>query len=131
MPQDAAAPRSFSVLLVEDAAANALLFRTILERAGLSVSLAEDGRSAVTMAGAAPIDLILMDLGLPILGGVDAAREMREAGVAAPILALTAEDDPAVRRACEAAGMNGYIEKPVRPQALLAAVEAVAADTRV
>lgn len=110
------------VLIAEDVSANIALFRAVLGKAGFAVSVAPDGAMAVEMALAETPDIILMDIGLPKLDGLEAARQIRAAGVAAPIFALTAEDDPAIRRDCDAAGMNGYLSKPLSPVALIKTV---------
>lgn len=110
------------VLLAEDVSANIALFRAVLGKAGYQVAVAPDGAMAVEMASAMPPDIILMDIGLPKLDGLEAARRIRAAGVAAPIFALTAEDDAKTRRDCAEAGMNGYLSKPLSPVALIKTV---------
>lgn len=115
----AAAP-GLRVLLVEDNPINALLARTLLSREGCIVAHASSGEEALAAARAAPYDLILMDMRMPGLCGEETARRMRAAGVAAPIVALTAnafEDD---RHSCLAAGMNDFLVKPLSPAALRA-----------
>lgn len=106
------------VLLAEDNPVNALLARTLLTQAGCSVDRAATGEEAITAALAAPYDLILMDVRMPGLSGMGAARRLREAGIRSPIVALTAntfEDD---RRACLEAGMDDFLTKPLEPRAL-------------
>lgn len=122
-------PSQRSILIVEDVAANIALYRAIIERAGYAVAVAEDGETATEMASAKRFDLIVMDIGLPGIDGAEAARRIRASGgpaADAPIIALTADDDTHVRRACKEAGMNGYLAKPLSPAALLKEVAALA-----
>jgi CheY-like chemotaxis protein/anti-sigma regulatory factor (Ser/Thr protein kinase) len=108
------------VLLTEDNAVNALLARSLLVRAGCVVDRAASGEEALAAAKARAYDLILMDMRLPGMDGLEAARRLRAAGCAVPVVALTAnafEDD---RRACQEAGMIGFLTKPLDPAALAA-----------
>ncbi|MFC3080210.1 response regulator [Phenylobacterium terrae] len=110
------------VLLVEDNPVNALLARALLTREGCAVTHVPSGQAALEAAELAPFDLVLMDMRMPGLSGVDAARALRKAGVSTPIVALTAnafEDD---RHACLAAGMDDFLVKPLSPPALRAAL---------
>ena len=89
--------------------------------------VAKDGGEAVELAKAYRPDLILMDVGMPVLDGVEAARTIREAAAREgrpriPIIALTAHAMAGDREALLAAGMDGYLAKPVEHEALLAAV---------
>jgi CheY-like chemotaxis protein len=117
-----------SVLVAEDNEINALLTRTLLTRLGHRVTVAADGLHAVEAFAAArdggrPFDLVLMDVSMPGLDGAAAAQRIRaleggagDAGAArrpTPILALTANVSPADRNACLAAGMDGFLGKPL------------------
>ncbi len=106
------------VLLAEDNPINAMLARALLEREGCIVDQARTGPEAVEAAGGQAYDLILLDLRMPGLGGVEAARAMRKAGVAAPIAALTADAFEDARQACLAAGMDDFLTKPLEPASL-------------
>ena len=106
------------VLLAEDNPINAMLARALLEREGCLVDHAKTGPEAVEAAGAQVYDLILLDLRMPGMGGVEAARAMRKAGVAAPIVALTADAFEDARRASLEAGMDDFLTKPLEPAAL-------------
>ncbi|WP_084158705.1 PAS domain S-box protein [Solidesulfovibrio alcoholivorans] len=115
------------LLVAEDDAISALAVRRILEKDGHSVLVAKDGGEAVELAKAYRPDLILMDVGMPVLDGVEAARTIREAAAREgrpriPIIALTAHAMAGDREALLAAGMDGYLAKPVEHEALLAAV---------
>ncbi len=108
------------VLLVEDEPVNQALSRTLLEEAGLIVDLAEDGEQALALARRSPYALILMDMQMPILNGVDATRAIRDGSrnQTTPILAMTANAFEHDRQLCLDAGMNGHIAKPIDPDVL-------------
>ena len=108
------------VLLVEDEPVNQVLSRTLLEEAGLIVDLAEDGEQALALARRSPYALILMDMQMPILNGVDATRAIRDGSrnQTTPILAMTANAFEHDRQLCLDAGMNGHIAKPIDPDVL-------------
>ncbi len=108
------------VLLAEDDLVNREVSRCLLEGAGLAVDLANDGAQAVVMARQARYALILMDLWMPNLDGVDAARAIRALAWYAhtPILAMTANTSDEDRQVCIEAGMNEHIGKPVYPDVL-------------
>ena len=108
------------VLLVEDNPINVLLARALLGREGCIVDHAPGGAEALSAVEVATYDLILMDMRMPGMSGVEAATALRERGVTTPIVALTAnafEDD---RRACLGAGMDDFLVKPMSPDSLRA-----------
>ena len=118
------------VLLVEDGEVNRRLICVVLGRAGVEVEEAEDGRVGVDAARAAaaaggPHDLILMDMQMPVLDGYGATRELRDAGIDAPVVALTAHAMDGDREKCLAAGCTDYLAKPIRPASLLAKLSAM------
>lgn len=108
------------VLLVEDNPINALLARTLLKREGAEVDRAASGQEALAAVAAATYDLILMDLRMPDLSGVEVSRQLRARGVTTPIAALTADAFEDDRRAALAAGMNDFLVKPLTETALRA-----------
>ena len=112
------------VLLVEDNAINREVAVELLELVGLDVEVAVDGVEAVEKARRARFDLVLMDLQMPRMDGMQATRVIREipAYRSVPILAMTADAMEDARRATHDTGMNDHIAKPVDPQTLYATI---------
>ena len=110
------------VLVVDDDEVNRSVAEMLLESAGLRVDTAEDGQVAIGMVQHTDYDLILMDMQMPILDGVEATREIRRLpGMqATPIIAITANAFVEDRKSCLDAGMNDFLTKPFDPQRLYA-----------
>jgi len=122
------------VLLVEDNPVNQTVAVRMLERAGHRVMVAGDGNEALALFEAHRFDLILMDVQMPVMGGIEATRAIRglearrswmssDGWQATPIVAMTAHAAASDRAQCLDAGMDDYVAKPVRPRELLAAIE--------
>ena len=109
------------VLLAEDDQVNLQIAAEILEEAGFRVELARNGQEAVALALApgAAYDLILMDIQMPIVDGLEATTELRRRGVTLPIIALTAHAMVAEQQRCLDAGMDGHLTKPFEAADLL------------
>jgi signal transduction histidine kinase/CheY-like chemotaxis protein len=102
------------VLVAEDNPINFAVASELLQRLGLEVDHAPDGRIAAHLAGAAPYDLILMDMQMPLMSGLEATRAIREQGLRdLPIVGLTANAFASDREACLAAGMSDFVAKPI------------------
>jgi CheY-like chemotaxis protein len=108
------------VLLAEDNAINAMLGRALLEREGCTVDRVQTGPQALEAATTQGYDLILLDLRMPGMDGLQVARAVREAGVRTPIAALTADAFEDTRRMCLDAGMDDFLTKPLDSSALRA-----------
>jgi signal transduction histidine kinase/ActR/RegA family two-component response regulator len=108
------------VLLAEDEPINQEVSRGLLEDIGLRVDLATDGAEAVDLAARNRYDLILMDMQMPNMNGIDATRAIRAQAqnAATPILAMTANAFEDARQACLAAGMDDHVAKPIDPDRL-------------
>ncbi len=113
------------ILLVEDNAINREVASSLLDDAGLVVDTAENGRQAVDMQRQARYGLILMDMLMPEMDGLEATRAIRRApqGSSVPIIAMTANAFDESRGACLAAGMDDFVSKPVDPEALYATMD--------
>jgi CheY-like chemotaxis protein len=115
---------STRILLAEDNAVNQKLALRLLERMGLRADVVGDGLAAVAALEIGDFDVVLMDVQMPELDGLEATRRIRARWPDRPIriIGLTANAMAGDREACLAAGMNDYVSKPIRPEALEAAI---------
>jgi CheY-like chemotaxis protein/HPt (histidine-containing phosphotransfer) domain-containing protein len=126
--------RSLRILIAEDNAVNQRLAASILERAGHRPAIVENGQLAVDAVKRGEYDLVLMDVQMPEMGGMDATRYIRDweasSGGHIPIIAVTARAMKGDREACLAAGMDAYLPKPLQSRKLLALISELAGDRR-
>jgi len=118
--------RAAHILVVDDNATNRMVAQSLVEMFDCTSEAAEDGLEAIEAVRSGRFDLILMDIRMPEMDGVAATRAIRAMGGAigqTPIIALTANADPEDAAAYLAAGMNGVVEKPMKPEHLLAALQ--------
>jgi len=115
------------ILLAEDSPTNQLIAVSNLKKAGHTVQVANNGRKAVQALTEGKFDLVLMDVAMPEMDGLEATRTIRErekkSGSHIPIVAMTAFATKEYRRKCLEAGMDGYISKPVSPEELYGTIE--------
>ena len=122
------AKRAFSVLVAEDNRTNQIVLAKILERAGHRVTLVNDGEGALDALSEGSFDVVLMDVNMPVMNGIDAAKLYRFAALdeeRVPIIALTADATPEARARCKEAGMDACATKPIEPHALLDLIESI------
>jgi CheY-like chemotaxis protein len=122
------------ILLAEDNEVNQRVAVRMLEKRGHRVVTVRNGQEALRALEAEHFDLVLMDVQMPEVDGFEATRLLREqeqaTGAHMPIIAMTAHAMAGDRERCLAAGMDGYVSKPVRPRELFAAIESLALVSR-
>lgn len=124
--------QQLNVLLVEDNEVNQKLALAILSRRGCMVSIANHGQEALDMLAQQPFDLVLMDMQMPVMDGLEACHHIRRSEALAqqprlPIIAMTANAMKGDRERCLEAGMNGYVSKPIDAQRVFEEIERVLA----
>ena len=119
--------RSLRILVAEDSPVNQKLLVGLLHKLGHQAVLANNGREAVEATESQQLDLILMDIQMPEMDGLEATQIIRErerrTGAHLPIIAVTAHVLPEDREKCRAAGMDDYVSKPIRFQTLAVTIE--------
>jgi CheY-like chemotaxis protein len=127
VPHNAA--RSLRILLAEDNVVNQRLAMRLLEKRGHTVFLAGNGREALEAFDGEQFDLVLMDVQMPQMSGLEATVAIRakesENGTHVPIVAMTAHAMKGDRERCLEAGMDGYVSKPIQAQTLFEEIEKV------
>lgn len=125
--------RGLKILLAEDNVVNQKLAVKLLEKAGHSVVVANNGREAIATLGTQRFDVVLMDVQMPELDGFEATAQIRErekvTGVRMPIIAMTANALKGDRERCIEAGMDDYLTKPIRTDALFDALHRWSLDS--
>ncbi len=128
-PASVDGPPCLRVLLVEDLPENQILMASLLEQRGHSVVLASNGKEAVRLFEAEPYDLVLMDLQMPEMGGVEATVQIRRLersrgkGARTPVIGVTAYAMKGDRERCLSVGMDDYISKPIHREELFEAID--------
>jgi signal transduction histidine kinase/DNA-binding response OmpR family regulator len=124
--KDATGVRSLHILLTEDNEINQLVACGILEQAGHTVKVANNGAEVAPMLAAHSFDVVLMDIQMPIMDGFQATAAIRESekhnGAHMPVIAMTAHALAGYKEKCLAAGMDGYVTKPIRHDLLMKAL---------
>jgi CheY-like chemotaxis protein len=118
------------VLVADDVAANRMVARAMLAAAGHHVDSAADGTEAIAAVEREDYDVVLMDVQMPVMDGLEATRRIRGLGTSrarVPILAVTASALPDQVQACVEAGMDGHLAKPIDRESLLGAIRRLAA----
>lgn len=108
--------RGAHVLLVEDNEINQVVAQALLERMGLVVDIAHNGAEALEKISSADYDLVLMDMWMPVMDGLESTRRIRSLGKTMPIVAMTANALHEEEQNCRKAGMDDFITKPVDPK---------------
>lgn len=124
----AAGGRSLAILVAEDNRTNQKVITKILERAGHQIRIAENGELALDALTERAFDLVLMDVNMPVLDGVECTKLYRFASLGkphVPIVALTADATAEARERCLEAGMDACLTKPIEPARLLAMIEEI------
>ena len=131
-PLAAGPARRLDVLVVEDNAVNRRLAQHVLEKAGHAVVVADCGAAALSALERSRFDLVLMDVQMPGMDGIETTARIREreksTGGHVPVIALTAHAMPGDRARCLAGGMDGHLVKPIQPKALLEAIRGLSCD---
>jgi len=112
-------PLATRVLVVDDNKVNQMICKKYLEKMHIQVDIADNGKLAISKCRDNAYNMIIMDMEMPLLGGVEATRIIREKSLSfAPVIALTGNDNIQSRQKCKLAGMNGFITKPINREAL-------------
>jgi two-component system chemotaxis response regulator CheY len=113
-----------TILNVDDSASFRQMVKLTLSSAGFNVVQAENGAEGLATATASPVDLVITDLNMPVLNGLEFIRELRKLSSfqGIPILFLTTESDDGMKQQAKAAGATGWITKPFEPERLVAVV---------
>ena len=120
------------ILVAEDYEVNQMLIEMIMQKLGYKHTLVANGKDAVNAVLNKEYDLVLMDMQMPVMDGLDATRAIRDAGIQQPVIvALTANATQEDKEICFAAGMDDYISKPIQLELLMQILEKYARNRRV
>jgi two-component system sensor histidine kinase RpfC len=128
-----AAEQPLSILVAEDKRTNQIVIAKILDRAGHRVTIVDNGQAALDMLEMQEFDLVLMDINMPVMNGIEATKLYRFAALGrphVPVVALTADATEDVARRCEEAGMDACVTKPIEPNRLLEVIATLVPATR-
>ncbi|MFQ5674182.1 MAG: response regulator [Nitrospinales bacterium] len=128
-------PGPFKILLVDDTPMNLVLETKMLSRKGHDVFAVESGREALAAFQEDRFDVVLMDMRMPGMDGLETTRKIRELEsanntAAVPIIAMTANDMESDKQKCLEAGMDGFISKPLAIREVLSHIEEIVAAKR-
>ncbi len=128
-PTDVHSPGAHpTVLVAEDNAINQKIIMMMLETMGMKADCVANGQEAISALEANSYDLVLMDIQMPVKDGIMATREIRDSDEAfskVPIVAVTANTSASTRKKCLEAGIDGFVEKPIKPSDLIREIESV------
>lgn len=113
---------NLNILVAEDNKVNQMVIRKLLEKIGCTCTVAEDGAKAIEQLEQNSFDAVLMDIMMPVMGGIDATKTIRAAGKGyseIPIIAFTASVGGEDRDSCLSAGMNEFLSKPASAEKLI------------
>lgn len=114
-----------SVLVIDDSFVNRQYIKTILEEKNMHVIEAGDGMEALDILETAKPDLIILDLLMPIMGGIETLQKIRDKGCGYPILVLTADIHDSTRQKCLELGVSGFINKPTNEREVIKLIKMV------
>lgn len=114
---------SAKILLAEDSPINQLLMTRLLQKCGVTVTTVTDGQSAVEKVSNGQYDLILMDIHMPVLDGINTTQKLRAAGVTIPIIAWTTISNDNLVKNLKESGCSDVLPKPFKPEELVAILE--------
>lgn len=118
--------KELTILVVDDVEDNRIFVRRFLEIAGAVVKTASSGRMAVEMVLASDFDIVIMDIQMPEIDGIEAVRMIREAGKTMPVIALSAHAMKDEMENCITSGFSSYMSKPIRRKELIDKIKAYA-----
>lgn len=115
--------KAVKVLIAEDNRFNQELIRYIIQTRGWECAVVDNGEKAIQEVSNASYDLLLMDIQMPVMNGIEATRAIRSANIPIPIIAITAAKEQSIREESILAGMNDFISKPYRKEDLFSSID--------